>query len=86
MGSPKFLLLDEVGAGMDGEKKKNFLKVLLKIKKTKRIGIILIDHDINFIKGLCDQAIFLYGGKVLLKESPKTIFKRKEVMDLYLGV
>ncbi len=86
MNSPKFLLLDEVGAGMDVEEKKNFLKMLLKIKKTKYMGIVLIDHDVNFIKRLCDQAIFLYEGRVLLKESPKTIFKRKEVMDLYLGV
>ncbi|MDO8642611.1 MAG: ABC transporter ATP-binding protein [Candidatus Woesearchaeota archaeon] len=84
VGEPEILLLDEPAAGVN-------LTMLAKIsellKKLRRQGktILLIEHNMEFVMGLCDTVVVLDYGKEIAVGTPAQVRKNKKVLDAYLG-
>lgn len=83
-GEPEILLLDEPAAGVN-------LTMLAKIsgllKKLRRQGktILIIEHNMEFVMGLCDTVVVLDYGKEIAVGTPAQMRKNKKVLDAYLG-
>jgi branched-chain amino acid transport system ATP-binding protein len=80
---PKLLLLDEPICGMGPAETE---QTVAKIKQlAARIDIVIIEHDIEVVFGLCDEVIVMALGKVLARGTPAEIAKNPEVRSAYLG-
>lgn len=82
---PKLLLLDEPSAGMNITEKRNLANLIAKIKAEKSISIIVIEHDIRLISGLCDRVTVLNFGRKIAEGTPAEIRSNNEVIEAYLG-
>jgi ABC-type branched-subunit amino acid transport system ATPase component len=85
MSQPKLLLLDEPVAGMTASEKEQIKSLILKISANKNLSVLLIDHDMSFVMGLCDRLIVLSFGQVLAEGTPEAIQKNPAVIEAYLG-
>lgn len=83
--NPKFLLLDEPAAGMDEEESAELLQFLAPIPKKKKLGMLIVDHDMNLIMRLCDRLHVLNYGKTIGKGKPEEVRQIPEVIEAYLG-
>ena len=82
---PKYLLLDEPAAGMNSSESLQLMKELEKLRDTLGIGILIIDHDMDMMMGLCDRMIVLNEGHLLAQGPPETIRHDPGVMEAYMG-
>lgn len=82
--SHKILLLDEPVAGVNSVIQERIEGLLLELKKQGET-IMIIDHDIEFVKKLADKVVVLDEGKVLLEGRPDKVLKDKRVLRAYLG-
>jgi len=80
----KILLLDEPVAGVNKVIQKQIEDLLLKYKKDKKT-ILVIEHDMEFVRKLADWVIVLDQGKVLAEGKPEKVMKMKKVLEAYLG-
>ena len=80
----KILLLDEPVAGVNKVIQKQIEAVLLKFKAEKKT-ILVIEHDMEFIKKLADRVIVLDQGKVIADGKPNEVLRLPQVMEAYLG-
>lgn len=80
----KILLLDEPVAGVNKVLQKQIEKILLKFKEEKKT-ILIIEHDMEFVKKLADRVIVLDQGKVLAEGKPNEVLKLPKVLEAYLG-
>ncbi len=78
------LLLDEPVAGVNTVVQDRIEQLLLDLKKRGET-ILIIDHDMNFIRKLADQVIVLDAGIVLLEGSPQKVLEDPRVLEAYLG-
>jgi len=83
---PKLLLLDEPAAGMNLSETATLDQLILKIRQERGIGILLIEHDMKLVMGLCDQVLVLDQGKTLAQGKPEEIRQDPEVIAAYLGL
>ena len=81
---PKLLLLDEPAAGMNSGEKQQLTEEILKLNE-RGITILIIEHDMRFIMGLCQQIVVLNFGQVIAQGSPDEIRANPEVIEAYLG-
>ncbi len=81
----QILLLDEPVAGVNRVIQEQMEQLLLQLK-AKGETILLIDHDMGFIRRLCDQMIALDAGVVLLEGTPDQVLGDKRILEAYLGV
>ena len=82
--SPALLLLDEPSAGLNETETERFGN-MLKTIKTKGIGLIIVEHDMNLVMDTADEILVLNYGRKLAQGAPEDIQKNKEVIDAYLG-
>lgn len=82
---PSLLLLDEPAAGMNPKETQDLLSSIKKIKEDFNISILLIEHDMKFVMGLCDNITVLYFGQVLASGKPDEIKNNPDVIKAYLG-
>jgi len=83
--NPKLLLLDEPAAGMNPHETEDLIKTIQFIRDHFDMTILLIEHDMKFVAGLCDEITVLNFGSVLAQGDTKTVLNDPEVIKAYIG-
>ena len=81
---PKLLALDEPAAGMNATEKRELRELLLRIRADGKT-ILLIEHDVSLVMGICDSLTVLDYGKVIAAGKPADVRAHPEVIKAYLG-
>ena len=82
---PKLLLLDEPAAGMNPHETEDLVKTIKTIRERFDMTILLIEHDMKFVSGLCDEITVLNFGTVLAEGETKKALADPEVIRAYIG-
>ena len=83
--NPRILLLDEPAAGMNPSETAELMENIRRIRDTFQIAIMLIEHDMNLVMGICEGICVLNYGKIIAKGSPDEIRANPTVIEAYLG-
>ena len=82
---PKLLLLDEPGAGMNPRETEELMENIAKIRDQFQIAILLIEHDMNLVMGVCEGICVLNFGRIIAKGTADEIQANPVVIEAYLG-
>ncbi len=85
MVSPKVVILDEVGAGVNRTLLKEIGDAILSMKRERGFTFCMIEHDMDFISRLCDPVVVMAEGKILAQGSAEEIKANEDVIEAYLG-
>ena len=82
---PKLLLLDEPAAGMNPQETQELMDMIRWIRKEFGLTILLIEHDMNLVMGICERIYVLEYGTIIASGTPEEIKENPEVIRAYLG-
>ena len=82
---PKLLLLDEPAAGMNPQETKELMDMIRWIRKEFGLTILLIEHDMSLVMGICERIYVLEYGEIIAQGTPDEIKQNPEVIRAYLG-
>ena len=82
---PKLLLLDEPAAGMNPTETEELMRTIALIREQFAITVLLIEHDMKLVLGICERLIVMDHGRVIAQGDPQEVVRRKEVVTAYLG-
>lgn len=82
---PGILLLDEPAAGMNPSETTELMENIKKIRDTFQIAVMLIEHDMNLVMGICETVAVLNYGRIIAKGTPEQIKSNPDVIEAYLG-
>lgn len=83
--SPQLLLLDEPAAGMNDTETAELMQTIATIRERFNISILLIEHDMNLVLGICEKLNVLEYGRMLASGNPQDVIKDEKVIRAYLG-
>ena len=81
---PRMILLDEPVAGLSAEETDHVRDVILRVRK-RGISVLVIDHNMRFISGLCDRVVVMAAGHELAQGKPQEVLRQAAVIEAYLG-
>jgi branched-chain amino acid transport system ATP-binding protein len=85
VAEPKLLLLDEPMAGMNHDEKQEMSGLIRRVNKTLSTTVLMIEHDVGIVMGLCDHIIVLDYGRKVGDGTPDDVRNDSEVLAAYLG-
>lgn len=83
--NPKLLLLDEPAAGMNPSETEELMETITLIRKKYDVTILLIEHDMKLVAGICEKIFVLNFGTELANGLPQDVLNNPEVIKAYLG-
>lgn len=86
MTEPKMILLDEPAAGMNHSETHSLMDLIAKIRKDFNLTVLLIEHDMKLVMGICEHIVVLDHGVKIEEGVPEKIKSSKKVIEAYLGV
>jgi len=81
---PRVLMLDEPAGGLTNIEMDEIIEVVKKVRESK-VTVVLIEHNMKVVMGLCDRVIALNYGKKIAEGTPEEVAKNEEVIKAYLG-
>ena len=82
---PKILLLDEPAAGMNPKETEDLMNTIKLIRDKFGIAVLLIEHDMKLVLGICERLVVLNYGKILASGKPNDVINNPQVVEAYLG-
>ena len=83
--SPKLLLLDEPAAGMNPQETGELMETIELVRKKYGVTVLLIEHDMKLVSGICEYLYVLNFGRELAQGTPAEVLHNPEVVTAYLG-
>ena len=84
VSNPKLLLLDEPAAGLNSTETKE-LQTLLEKVSASGTTLLVVEHDMNFVRNLCQHVVVLNFGRKIFEGTPDAVSKDPQVLEAYLG-
>ena len=85
VAEPSFLILDEPMAGMNQEEKEYMARFVLDARDERGVTVLLIEHHMDIITGICDRMLVLSYGELIDTGVPREVIKNPRVIKAYLG-
>jgi len=82
---PRVLLLDEPAAGMNTREKADLMLLIRQLRDQFSLGILVIEHDMKLVMGICEQITVLDHGETIARGSPEQVRTDRKVVEAYLG-
>ncbi|MFW8566289.1 ABC transporter ATP-binding protein [Orrella sp. 11846] len=83
--SPKVLLMDEPAAGLNPSEKIEMAELIGRLRSELGITVLIVEHDMKLIMGICDRILVLSAGTVIALDKPDNVRNNPEVVEAYLG-
>ena len=82
---PRVLLLDEPAAGMNTREKADLMVLIRKLRDEFKLGILVIEHDMKLVMGICEHITVLDHGEIIARGVPQAVRSDRKVIEAYLG-